>query len=201
MKACHVKTRSVVGAAIIIAVIVLFAANQRSHDGGGAAVQYKEEEEVHVWRGRGGVGGGGDAAFLHGTGEDDAKAPPPQPPASPLQPPHASSFTQIPCRINDVVVANVGYKDNSAASSPDAALPRGVAARKPVKCISSQGDDETYIPFTFIEKYFGASIKIAVAWFCALKQPYSRSLGSKKHSGTAPLTSSGRTVNQRSFPA
>ena len=179
MKACHVKTRSVIGAAVVIAVIVLFAAHQRSNDGGGGAAVKSKDEEVHVWRG--GVGGGGGAAFLHGTGVDVAKAPPSQPPATPLPPPHASSFTQIPCRINDVVVANVGYKDNSAASSPDEALPRGAAARKPVKCISSQVNDETYIPFTFIEKYFGVSMKIAIAWFCALQQSSSlQILGEQK---------------------
>ena len=148
MKACHLKTRSVIGAAVVIAVIVLFAANQRSNDN--VADKHKE---VHIWRGR-----GGDASFLTGTGEDGEDAvhslaigeegtlptPPPQPPPR-------AAFTRIPCRINEVVSANVGYKANPAAP------PRRTTATKPVKCISSQVEDETYIPFTFIQKYFGVS--------------------------------------------
>ena len=150
MKACHVKTRSIVGAAVIIAVIVLFAANQRSNDS--VAGKHKE---VHVWRGR-----GGDTSFLTGTGEDGEDAVHVHSlaigeegtlPTPPPQPPPRAAFTRIPCRINEVVSANVGYKDNPAAP------PMHLTVTKPVKCISSRVEDETYIPFTFIEKYFGVS--------------------------------------------
>ena len=150
MKACHAKTRSIVGAAVIIAVIVLFAANQRSNDS--VAGKHKE---VHVWRGR-----GGDTSFLTGTGEDGEDAVHVHSlaigeegtlPTPPPQPPPRAAFTRIPCRINEVVSANVGYKDNPAAP------PMHLTVTKPVKCISSRVEDETYIPFTFIEKYFGVS--------------------------------------------
>lgn len=147
MKACHVKTRSLIGAAVIIAVIVLFAANQRRSNDNVA----DKHKEAHVWRGR-----GGDASFLTGTGEDGedaehsvANGDEGTLPTPPPQPPPRAAFTRIPCRINEVVSANVGYKDNPAAP------PRRMTATKPVKCISSQVEDETYIPFTFIEKYFG----------------------------------------------
>ena len=155
MKACHVKTRSVIGAAVVIAVIVLFAANHRSNDG--AADKHKE---YHVWRGR-----GGDASFFAGSGEDGgdavhsmAKGEEGALPTPPPQPPPGAAFSRIPCRINEVVSANVGYKDSPAAP------PRRATVSKPVKCVINQNEAETYVPFAFIEKYFGVSFFLFKAY-------------------------------------
>ena len=155
MKACHVKTRSVIGAAVVIAVIVLFAANHRSNDG--AADKHKE---YHVWRGR-----GGDASFFAESGEDSedalhslAKGEEGSLPTPPPQPPPGAAFSRIPCRINEVVSANVGYKDSPAAP------PRRATFSKPVKCVINQNEAETYVPFAFIEKYFGVSFFILKAY-------------------------------------
>ena len=148
MKACHIKTRSFIGAAVVIAVIILFAANQRSKDS-----LANNHKETHVWRGR-----GGGTSFLTQTGEDEddrvhslAIGKERTLPTPPPQPPPQSEFTHIPCRINEVVSANVGYKDDPV---------RHVTVTKPVKCMSSQVEQETYIPFTFIEKYFGVSTEV-----------------------------------------
>jgi hypothetical protein len=86
----------------------------------------------------------------------------PAPPQPPSVPPH---FVRVPCRINPTVYESIGWNNEGENASGGK---RNAAKSKTVSCIRSnnrmlqQQKQETYIPFTFVKKYFDVSALLSL---------------------------------------